>query len=297
MTVYDAFEKFRSRLELTDTEQKDVTAKHTAISDFVKSEFDIEKTLLTGSYARDTKTKPLKDVDIFCIFKDNAKKYRWEHPDNVLGDFEEELAKEYGSDKVKARRRSIMVKLGDEETANNTSSEGVLSFDIVPAYRLNEDYEIPDSQLGIWIKSNPFTHATEATEANKAYNGKWKPLVKMIKTWNKTANKPIDPSFLIEVMAHQLIVPPAPTAINYPYEIKGFFATAINRIGEDWPDPAGLGPPVSDQMDSSKITEAIKALTIAEQTVTRAIMFEKSGNIGAALKEWQTLFGPRFSIS
>lgn len=296
ITIYDAFEKFRSRLELTDSEQKDVTSMHTTTSDFVKSKFEIDKTLLTGSYARDTKTKPLKDVDIFCIFKDNAKKYRWEHPDKVLSDFEKELANKYGSDRVKTRRRSVLVKFSDEE-ADNASSEGVLSFDIVPAYSLNEDYEIPDSQLGSWIKSNPFTHASKATEANKNYSGKWKPLVKMIKTWNRNAEKPVDPSFLLEVIALQIIIPPAPSSINYPYELKGFFATATNRIGEEWSDPAGLGPPVSDQMDSVKVEAAIKALTMAEQTATKAIMFEKSGNIGAALKEWQTLFGPRFSVS
>lgn len=296
MTVFEAFEKFRSRLELTDSEQKDVTAKHTAMTDFVKSKFEIDKTLLTGSYARDTKTKPLKDVDIFCIFKDSAKKYRWEDPNEILSDFEKELATKYGSNRVKSRRRSILVKFNDEE-ADDGSSEEVLSFDIVPAYRLNEDYEIPDSQLGTWIKSNPFTHASEATNANSAYGGKWKPIVKMIKAWNRNAGKPIDPSFLIEVMALELIVPPSPTTINYPYELKGFFATAINRIGETWEDPARLGPPVSDQMDSVKVAEAVKALTLAEQIATKAIMFEKSGNIGAALKEWHTLFGPRFSMS
>jgi len=295
MTVYEAFDKFRRRLELTETEQADATSKHTSLSDFVKSKFEIDKTLLTGSYARDTKTKPLSDVDIFCIFKDNAKKYRWERPEKVLSDFEKELASEYGSDKVKIRRRSVMVTLDDEPI--DDSSEEVLSFDIVPAYTLNQDFEIPDFELGTWIKTNPFVHASKATEANKNYTAKWKPLVKMIKTWNRNAGKPVSPSFLLEVMALQIIVPPAPSAINYPYELKAFFATAINRIGEEWADPAGLGPPVSDQMDSTKINAAIKALTTAEETATRAIMLEKAGNIGAALAEWQSLFGSRFSMS
>lgn len=297
LSVYDAFEKFRSRLELTTGEQNDITSKHTKIRDYLYEKFPLQNALLTGSYRRDTKTKPLKDVDIFCIFKDDSKKYRWENPDKVLNDFAIALSGKYGDKNVKPRRRSVMVKFPAPTLINGITPDVVLSFDVVPAYKLNEDFEIPDSQLGKWIKSNPFIHAQKATDANKAYAEKWKPLVKMIKKWNQHNEKPIDPSFLLEVMALNIITPPVPQAINYPYELKVFFATAAERIGETWEDPAGLGPPVSDQMDSNKIVVAVKALRDAEQAATRAIRLEKSGNTGGALKEWQELFGPRFSLS
>lgn len=297
LSVYDAFEKFRSRLELTTGEQNDVTSKHTKIRDYLYEKFPLQNALLTGSYARDTKTKPLKDVDIFCIFKDDEKKYRWETPDKVLNDFTEVLADKYGADNVKPRRRSIMVKFSTPTPVNGITPDVVLSFDVVPAYKLNEDFEIPDSQLGKWIKSNPFIHAKKATDANKAYAEKWKPLVKMIKKWNQHNEKPVDPSFLLEVMALSIITPPVPPAVNYPYELKAFFATVAERISESWEDPAGLGPPVSDQMDSIKISNAVKALRDAEHAATRAIRLEKSGKVGDALKEWQQLFGPRFSMT
>lgn len=297
LSVYDAFEKFKGRLELTETEQADVINKHTEMKKFLFSKFSLQKALLTGSYARDTKTKPLKDVDIFCIFKDDSKEYRWENPDKVLNDFTTALSEKYGTANVKPRRRSVLVKFPDPAPVNGVTPDVVLSFDVVPAYTLNEDFEIPDSQLGKWIKSNPFTHAEEATNANKAYAQKWKPLVKMIKKWNQHKEKPVDPSFLLEVMALSIITPPAPPAINYPYELKAFFATAAERISETWDDPAGLGPPVSDQMDSVKIAAAVKALREAELAATRAIRLDKSGNTGNALQEWQDLFGPRFSKS
>ncbi len=297
ISIYDAFEKFKSRLELTPTEQADVTSKHTKMRDYLYEKFPLQNTLLTGSYKRDTKTKPLKDVDIFCIFKDDEKKYRWETPDEVLNEFTEVLSSKYGASNVKPRRRSVLVKFPAPAPVNGITPDVVLSFDVVPAYTLNGDYEIPDSQLRKWIKSNPFVHEQEATDANKAYAQKWKPLIKMIKKWNQHNEKPVDPSFLLEVMALSIITPPVPSAINYPYELKSFFATAAERIGETWNDPAGLGPPVSDQMDSIKISTAIKALREAEQSATRAIRLENSGNIGGALKEWQGLFGPRFSMS
>jgi len=295
ITIYDAFEKFRSRLELTDRELKDVSEKHIEMREFLNGKFLLENDLLTGSYARDTKTKPLKDIDIFCIFKSHSRQYRQEHPDKVLTDFANALAQKYGDSNVKPRRRSVQVKFIDNGI--DDTKDVVLSFDIVPAYGLNENYDIPDSQLGYWIKSNPFVHETKATDANKAYSNKWKPLVKMIKKWNQHNGKPVNPSFLLEVMALSIITPPVPAAINYPYELKAFFATAAGRIGETWDDPAELGPPVSDQMDSADVVEAVKALKAAEQAATRAIRLEKLDNIGGALREWYTLFGPRFSMS
>ena len=297
ISIYEAFEKFRSRLELSDPEQADASKKHIEMRDYLRSKFSLENDLLTGSYARDTKTKPLKDVDIFCILKKEEKGYRWEHPLKVLEDFKNALSEKYGADNVKLRRRSVQVSFGSPELVNGVTPDVILSFDIVPAYALNSDYEIPDSELGEWIKTNPFTHQAKATEANKSYSNRWKSLVKMIKKWNQYNNKPIEPSFLLEVMALEIIVPPAPPAINYPYELKAFFATAAERIGETWDDPAGLGPPVSDQMNSVKISQAMLALREAEKAASKAIRLDQSGNTGAALDEWQKLFGPRFSKS
>ena len=63
--------------------------------------------------------------------------------------------------------------------------------------------------LGKWIKTNPKIHAEKATAAHQAYSSEWKGLVRMVKYWNnnrKHGEKPVKPSFLIEVMA--LAMPP-----------------------------------------------------------------------------------------
>ena len=67
ITVAEAFKKFRGRLELTKQEQDDASRRQNEIRDYLKTKFDIERDFLTGSYRRWTKTKPLKDVDIFCV--------------------------------------------------------------------------------------------------------------------------------------------------------------------------------------------------------------------------------------
>ena len=85
------------------------------------------------------------------------------------------------------------------------------------------DYEIPDKVTGTWIKTNPEKHKEQATAKNKELDGRWVPLVKMVKGWNRANGKPIKPSFLVEVMAEDLVVAPFST---YPEEVRNFFATA-----------------------------------------------------------------------
>ena len=67
LTIDEAFRKFKSRLELNDKEQKNASSRHKEIREHMRSRFDITDDFLSGSYRRYTKTKPLKDVDIFCV--------------------------------------------------------------------------------------------------------------------------------------------------------------------------------------------------------------------------------------
>jgi tRNA nucleotidyltransferase (CCA-adding enzyme) len=88
LTTDEAFRKFKSRLELNEKEQKNASARHNEIRDHLRISFELDDDFLTGSYKRYTKTKPLKDVDIFCVLGSKEKHYRNEHPSNVLGALE-----------------------------------------------------------------------------------------------------------------------------------------------------------------------------------------------------------------
>ena len=73
--------------------------------------FKIADDFLTGSYKRWTKTKPLKDVDIFCVFHDDERpKYRTNKRSSViLEDTEDVLVKKYGRENVETDARSAFV--------------------------------------------------------------------------------------------------------------------------------------------------------------------------------------------
>ena len=163
----------------------------------------------------------------------------------------------------------------------------------MPAYDLGKCYEIPDRDLGKWIKTNTDVHKEKATAENKECEGKWIPLVKMLKRWNSSAGKPISPSFLIEVMALDLVDTPF---TRYASEVRRFFAAAQTGVVQDWPDPAGYGPPVSDQMTQDKRREAVAALRTAEVKAARAVRLERQSKTGEALALWREIMVKYFPV-
>jgi hypothetical protein len=297
MTVADAFKKFRTRLELTDREQDDASRRHNEIRDYLKTKFDIERDVLTGSYKRWTKTKPLKDVDIFCILGKKERHRRDKPPADLLKAFEDALVEKYGRDKVSRQRRSVTVDFGVKPDAEEDTGGKVMSFDVVPAFAKKDHFEIPDTATSSgWTETNPDVHYDLAVKAHDAYNGEWKGIVRMTKKWNAFHGKAVKPSFLIEVMALQLLHPPF--GGDYRYEIKAFLASLADRIHETWADPAKLGPPVSDSMDKAARDAAKCTLLAGSDAAARAIQLERQGKNGEALKVWRNeVFGPMFPLS
>ncbi|MBI2842119.1 MAG: nucleotidyltransferase [Armatimonadetes bacterium] len=294
ITIADALRTLRSRLELSDREQQDASRRQKEIRSYLDCCFDIEHDFLTGSYARWTKTKPLKDVDIFCVLGEKERHYRDSLPSEVLGAVRDVLADKYGANRVSCQRRSVTVDFGVQAVDDETDGK-VMSFDVVPAFSLEDYYDIPDTITADWVKTNPRVHYDKAVEAQRAYSGEWKGLVRMMKKWNSQQGKPIKPSFLIEVMALEVLY--GGFQGDFRYEMKSFFASLADRIHDEWPDPAGLGPAVSDSMDYSQREKAKAALLNAQYAAAQAIQLEKSGKNGEALRAWRDLFGPLFPLS
>jgi len=298
LTVDEAFRKFKSRLELNDREQKNASARQTEVRDYLVTKFKIDRSFLTGSYARHTKTKPLKDIDIFFVLKEAEKHYRSKAPSVVIGDFYDALAEKYGKDAVRKQSRSINVDFGVVIDAEDNTDYRIVSVDVVPAFADGDDFEIPDDKSGEWIKTNPKIHADEAIAAHQAFSNEWKGLVRMVKYWNNNARhgeKPVKPSFLIEVMALECLY--GGWKGRFEYEIQGFFSTLADRIFDEWPDPAKLGPAVSNDMDGARKHRARELLQVASRDATLAIDLARRGRNGDALKAWRALFGPKFPLS
>ena len=291
MDVSEAFDKFRGKISRpTQKEQNDASRRQQEIRSHMNQRFKLETDFLTGSYKRWTKTKPLKDVDIFCVMHEDERAYRQKAPSVLLGDVEKLLVEKYGSANVHKQRRSVSVDFSASD------DEQVMSFDVVPAFTKGDHYEMPDlSTVAGWTETNPKIHEEEALEKQRSYSNKWRGLVRMIKTWNRHHDKPVKPSFFLEVMAMELFV--GDFGGDYRRELQGFFASAAGRVHDVWPEPAGLGSPVSDGMTTAQKDAAKTALLDAERMVATAIRLEGERKTGEALRTWRQIFGNQFPVS
>src|ERR1700675_1462888 len=107
LTTAEAFEKFRKRLEIRETERKDASKRQTDVRDCIRGGFDVETDFLSGSYKRHTKTKPLKDVDVLFVLGEKEKWRREKPPAEMLQAFERCLKEKYSE--VQICRRAVTV--------------------------------------------------------------------------------------------------------------------------------------------------------------------------------------------
>jgi Second Messenger Oligonucleotide or Dinucleotide Synthetase domain len=283
--IDDAFARLRHNLEITQTEQNIAVSRHHAIRDFVRTRWDLEDDFLTGSYRRDTKTKKLKDIDIFAVIDPDGPQggYRDQPPGEILRALEDLLCERWPG----ARRdgMAVVIYYGKDDD--------VMSVDVVPAFdRKGGGYLIPDPGAGRWIATNPKHHHELSIAKNEECDGKFVPFVKMVKGINRELGDPVAPSFLLEVIAQSLVKAPFG---RYQDEIALFLSTAADQIGREWPDPTGLGGDVNTVMSPEQKLAAAAALRGAQEIAERAIDLEDDGQERAAYDEWKKLFGDRMT--
>ena len=275
-----AFDNLKSNLEITKTERELAQTRHRLIRERIEDDWQLTNHFLTGSYDRHTMTKRLKDVDIFAVID----------PDGPQA----ELASGPGGDAVEALKDVLATRWDDVEVDDNVvrinyKGQDIASYEVAPAFeRFGGGYRIPNGWG--WMDTDPQIHAELVTAKNKACDEKFVPFVKMVKGINRKADEPIDPAFLIEVMGLGLVLEPFG---RYRDEIRFFLASVADRITEDWPDPAGLGPCVNAGMSFGHRQHLSEVVMGWQRVAEEALLLEQDGRERHAVEKWRELFGWR----
>jgi hypothetical protein len=155
---------------------------------------------LSGSYVRHTAIAPLDDVDIIFLIDPS----KWPRgfladkpsPSVVLTTFERAIRYRYPDSVVQRQRRSVGLALHK------------MHIDAVPAILESSEsgrIYVLDSETEEWILSAPRVHAEHTTHVNKQREGRFVPLVKVLKFWNKSLpSTACLKSFAIETIAVRL---------------------------------------------------------------------------------------------
>ena len=181
MTTQQQFLDLLSDIEPSITTVNDCSSAHNTLRDALKEHNEFSKvhvnTFLSGSYKRNTAIRPtttagvIQRPDVYIIALTNHTK---DDKPQVVLDAVHEALKDVGYTDITVNRRSINVKLIK------------VDMDIVPIISDGHGgYLIPDIHLDEWLITNPPGHTQWGIEVNKQANGRFKPLVKLLKWWRR----------------------------------------------------------------------------------------------------------------
>jgi hypothetical protein len=167
MTVAEAFQTFKSKLELPDQKQKLAASAQQEIRARIAKHLFVADSILTGSYSRHTKIDPLNDIDILLIRNSRRTALSTDgsgvFPNNALDEIVKAVGEAYP-------RIAIVEKCSRSVNVRITGLE--FGFDIIPAWLRNPDgYWIADTDSGNWIPTDPETHARILTDAKSSIGG------------------------------------------------------------------------------------------------------------------------------
>ena len=284
MIVTEAFQVFKSELELPDRKQKEAASAQQELREKIAANLNVPSSFLTGSYARHTKIFPLNDIDVFLVR--NAQRIDLALPgtsgilpDAALTEVADAVRRSYPLNAtVKKQNRSVNVQIQGVE----------FGFDLTPAWWRNPNgYWIPDRSSGNWIPSDPDAHAAMMTKANEQNGGKLKPLVKMAKSWNRHNYDRIS-SFHIELICTDIFS--RQNIGTYQVGMATFLVHLPNHIGQVVFDPIYGVSRVDKELTSTELLELQLRVASDGQRAVHALTLENEGNQDQALLTWKEIF-------
>lgn len=258
--------------------------------DAFDGEFDVVRTLPSGSLARGSQIEPINDVDLVMVFSADDHP-TWGRPGASAGEALDELQNRvrellgvtegtFAQEVRLAKPRNHAVKcwLDDPE------EEGAFTVDVSPALEVDgQVLLIPERQGNKWIETAP----EDLIDRVAARHAAWRyfvPLARVLKRWNREQAAGMK-SLAVEVLALNHL----PEG-ERPRALARFFAAAATAVVAPIEDPAGLCGEIQPDLDRNL---ARKRLEAAADTAWRAVGAETEDPDRAACL-WREVFGDVF---
>ncbi|OSZ79900.1 hypothetical protein CAP36_01130 [Chitinophagaceae bacterium IBVUCB2] len=274
-TLLQCINTLIENISVSDRQETNIKASVSNIGGYLndkENDLSISRTFTNGSYERDTNIRPLDDIDIFAVLKRDDWKDEYDqlpNPQSVLSKFKNYLngLNDY-KDKVSQNRPCVTIELSDKD------------FDILPSFELvGGGYEIPNHDLKSWIKTYPELLSSDLEATHKKCDYKLKPLIKVIKYWNRDKGKLI-PSFHIEEVAINIFK--INSFKNYEECIRLWFNNAEYNLQ-------------SYELNSNEEYNAIlKKIKSVRDKLNDAKGKYDEGKEGDAIQIWKDVFGKEF---
>lgn len=323
-TVKAAFDLFQSHIVDLDADQTKVARKSRdhllghlhdlSGADATFPRFTGERELF-GSFARNTKIRPLDDIDLMPILDASGLTLAWNGSQVRIKVAQPRAPLAQWSDNegyVNSRRVLNAVKSGlsglptysnadlhrNQQAVTLKLSSYTWNFDLVPSIQVsrsggNVDYFlIPDGQ-GEWMQSDPRKAQDVATARNQEHDGQFIPSVRLLKFWKQKKgfggiNSFAFETFVANVFQGMLVHD------NIHLAFGCFFDKAPNHVFTRWDDPAGFSGDLSAAIPLETKTLLLEKLKDAALVANSAYRDERSENHEAAMAKWRAHLGEDF---
>lgn len=266
-----------------------------------------------GSFARNTKIRPLDDIDLFLTFSANGSTY-YKHllSQNTytltVPETASELRKLCDGDKLNSIKVvnkivSSLSKLDHyknaaihrrQEAATLELSSYEWKFDIVPAFYTDTGfYLIPDG-AGEWKATDPRMDQNRVSEINQKHSGKILQIIRTLKYWQKRPTMPTISSYLFETIILNYYNNKSDVSDYIDFEIRDFFNHLQYAIYSSVLDPKGFQGELNtlDYDIQKKIANLAK---ISYEKSVQAINYETSDkDMQQSINKWGEIFGSDF---
>jgi len=280
-TVSVSFDNFVHNISLTGDHAETAEARRKRLVELLQNDFTILDSFPTGSIPKGTALKSHADLDIIVVLH-YGKHLEGKRPSAVLGAIQKSLS----GYKTGVRRNGQAVTLYYDSWPN---------VDVVPVARVTDDkgavayYEVPDMNTETWIHSRPRTHASNIADRAKTCGGRFLPLIRMIKEWNRVHSDLLS-SYHIEAIALKVCTN---TLDAYPWGVYQFFSEAVSVAGR----PLWYEGAYADQyLDNDTRKEIVKRLETAKARALNAWhkTYGDNNDDKGAIEIWRQIFGERF---
>lgn len=276
-----SFDRFVENISLTGDHRDTASSRRKRIVSLLENAFTILDSFPSGSIPRETALKGHADLDVIVVLH-WQKHIKNKSPEKLLQEVRDAL----GEYRTNVRKNGQAVTLYYESWPN---------VDIVPVSKTtNKDgtinhYNVPDVNSGGWLTSRPRKHSTQIQSKVSQCGDKFRPIIRMIKEWNKE-HSDLLASFHIEVMAIHIF---GGTISDYSWSVFQYFDKAVQLASSPFPYEDGYA---DDYLDATQRQEVIKRLEMARDKARDAwyLTYNGRGQHKEAIEIWRQIFGERF---
>lgn len=291
MELESYFNGLLQNIEPSPTAVECAQNAHKKLRTILENDEDIAEanpdTFLTGSYARHTAINDIKDVDIILLIEID-KDIDGSTPSNVIGWIHQILQKYYKHTREQGRSVKVTTDSGfDLDIVSAT----LVSLSDGPVW-------IPDREAQEWVKTHPKGQIAFGIAKNKATNGYYKKLVKIMKHWkDRISNKIARPnSYIIETLvAESLISIPQSYGQGVVDILESIYTKySPNLITGKVPvisDPGYPSVNVAKRWEFGEFSAFMQEAKSAWSTASAAL---NERDINKSVKLWRVLFGEKF---